>query len=207
MGRKAANLTSQTFSYLKVIKRVESNPSDKNAKWECQCICGKVVTTEGARLRRGVAKSCGCKRGALKISTMNTHGKTNTRLYRIWHSMKSRCDYDFKGSERYYGRGIKVCSDWNESFEKFHGWAVNNGYEDYLTIDRINSNGNYEPDNCRWADKLTQDNNRRSNKTIEINGEKRTIAEWSRVSGVKYETIRSRISRGCVGSDLIRVAE
>ena len=207
MGRKAIDLTGQTFGYLTVIKRDESNQSGKNAKWECLCVCGSTTITEGAKLRKGIAKSCGCKRGVLKISTMNTHGKTNTRLYRIWHSMKSRCDYDFKGSERYRGRGIKVCSDWNDSFYKFYDWAISNGYSDFLTIDRIDSNGNYEPSNCRWADKLTQDNNRRSNKTLEINGESRTIAEWSRISRVKYETIRSRISRGCAGSDLIRAAE
>lgn len=118
--------------------------------------------------------------------------------------MKSRCNYDFKGSERYYGKGIKVCEDWENGFESFRDWAMDNGYTDDLTIDRIDSDGNYEPSNCRWAGKLTQDNNRNSNKKIEINGELHTIAEWSRISGVKYETIRSRLSRGKSGNDLIK---
>ena len=202
MGRKAIDLTGQTFSYLTVIKQVELQ--SKNAKWECRCVCGKTIVTEGARLRKGVAKSCGCKRGVLKVATMQTHGKTNTRLYRIWHSMKSRCDYDFKGSERYFGRGIKVCAEWNGSFVKFHDWAINNGYQDNLTIDRIDSNGNYEPSNCRWANKITQDNNRSLNKFIEINGESHTIAEWARLTGIKYETIRSRVNRGVTGEDLLK---
>lgn len=202
MGRKAIDLTGQTFSYLTVIKQVLSE--SKNAKWECQCVCGKIIVTESTRLRKGNAKSCGCKRGVLKITTMNTHGKTNTRLYRIWHSMKSRCDYEFKGSERYFGRGIKVCKEWNESFESFYDWATNNGYKEDLSIDRIDSDGNYEPNNCRWADKIIQDNNRSINKIIEINGLSHTIAEWSRISGVKYETIRSRINRGVTGENLLK---
>lgn len=202
MGRKAIDITGKTFGYLTVIEKIES--TSKNAKFKCVCICGKEIETEGQKLRSGKTKSCGCRRGELKVKTMGTHGKTNTRLYRIWHSMISRCKYDFKGSERYFGRGIKVCKEWENSFEVFYEWAMLNGYKDELTIDRIDFNGNYEPSNCRWVGKLDQDNNRGSNKKIEIKGEFHTIAEWSRISGVKYETIRSRLSRGETGIDLIK---
>ena len=202
MGRKPIDIIGQTFEYLTVIEKVDCK--NKNARFKCKCVCGNETIVEGVKLRRGETKSCGCKRGRLKVKKMGTHGETKSRIYKIWHSMKSRCQYDFKGSERYYGRGIKVCAEWSDSFEAFRDWALANGYRDDLTLDRIDPNGNYEPNNCRWADKITQDNNRNSNKKIEINGELHTVAEWSRISGVKYETIRSRIASGKTGADLIK---
>lgn len=202
MGRKAIDLIGQRFGKLTVIEKAET--LNKNARFKCRCDCGNEIITESQKLRNGKTNSCGCLRIEAIKKANTTHGQTKTRLYTIWHSMKSRCNYDFKGSERYYGRGIKVCEDWENSFESFRDWAMDNGYVDDLTIDRIDSDGNYEPSNCRWVGKLTQDNNRNSNKKIEINGELHTIAEWARISGVKYETIRSRLSRGKSGNDLIK---
>lgn len=203
MGRKAKDISGEVFGYLTVISR-EMSECTKNANWLCECHCGKKIVTGGNRLRAGKVCSCGCMRGALKIATMGTHGKTNSRIYKIWHSMKSRCDYSFKGSERYHGRGIKVCNEWSESFQAFMNWAMSNGYSDELSIDRINSNGDYSPDNCRWATLEVQNNNKSSNVLVDIDGEKKTIAEWARLSGLKYETIRSRISRGVTGKRILQ---
>ena len=205
MGRPFKDLSGNTYGFLNVLKKAET--TGKNARWECRCICGKITTVESRKLRTGKIKSCGCKRGILKIQSMGTHGKTNTRLYSMWHSMKSRCNYDTKGSERYYGRGIKVCSEWEHDFIAFHNWAVNNGYKDNLSIDRIDNNKGYSPDNCRWVDLDIQNNNRSTNKYLEIEGEEKTIAEWAKITGIKYETIRSRLARGITGKALIKRGE
>lgn len=203
MGRTAKDISGKIFGYITVISR-EHSECKKNAKWLCECHCGKKFVTEGNRLRGGKVNSCGCMRGQLKIATMGTHGKTNSRLYKIWRSMKSRCSYSSKGAERYHGRGIKVCDDWSNSFDEFMDWSLVNGYSDDLSIDRIDPDGHYCPENCRWATLEVQNNNKASNFFVDIDGEKKTIAEWSKFSGIKYETIRSRISRGITGKRLLQ---
>lgn len=196
MGRPHIDLSGQKFSELTVVGR-DTTKRGKGAYWICRCSCDNTTSTEGAKLRKGKTKSCGCKRGKLKIETMGTHGMTNTRLYRIWHSMKSRCKYKSTNNyERYGGRGIKVCAEWDKNFELFARWAHSNGYKDYLSLDRENFDGNYEPSNCRWVKKVEQDNNRSSNRHIEHNGKQCTIAEFARIRGLKYETVRSRIRAG-----------
>lgn len=119
-----------------------------------------------------------------------------TRLYRIWTNMKSRCtNPNIAAFKDYGGRGITVCAEWSDSFEAFRDWATANGYRDDLTLDRIDNDGNYEPENCRWEDRLVQGNNSRKNRLIEHNGETHTLAEWSRITGLSRDTIRFRIDR------------
>lgn len=122
---------------------------------------------------------------------------SRTRLYRIFDHMKQRC-YN-KNNERYkdYGkRGINVCNEWLHDFMVFREWALNNGYNDTLTIDRIDVNGNYEPSNCRWVDNLTQQNNKRDNVFLTYNGKTQTMAQWSRELGINRHTINKRHQRG-----------
>lgn len=131
----------------------------------------------------------------MKIQEQNEYG-IKSRLYGIWCAMKRRCFNQNVESYKYYGaRGVNVCNEWLD-YIPFRDWALSNGYSDDLSIDRIDVNGDYEPSNCRWADIETQMNNTRSNKRITYNGEKHTIAEWSRITGIHPTTIGSRIRKG-----------
>lgn len=128
---------------------------------------------------------------------MYKHGMRGTRLYNIWCSMKQRCcnkkDKDYK---RYGGRGIRVCDEWITDFKAFYEWSMANGYADNLTIDRIDVNGNYAPNNCRWVSVKVQNNNRRSCKLIEYNGEIHNLAQWSALLGINEITLGSRLNKG-----------
>ena len=124
-----------------------------------------------------------------------THNKSNERVYRIWKSMKKRCENpNYKWYANYGGRGIRVCDEW-QKFEPFYEWATSNGYAENLTIDRIDVNGNYEPNNCRWVDMTTQSNNKRTNRNITFNNETHTMKEWSEILGIKYSTLESRLNK------------
>lgn len=134
------------------------------------------------------------------------HGMRYSRLYNIWRSMKQRCtNPKTVNYHNYGGRGIKVCEEWSSRFMSFRDWAMENGYSDTLSIDRINSNGNYEPSNCRWVSYKAQNNNRRSNKFLELDGQKHTIAEWADITGIKLATIWARLNSGWSVKDALTI--
>ena len=183
---KIIDMIGKTFGRLTVIKRVPNK--GKNARWGCICSCGEYVEVDGCHLRNGGVKSCGC---ILKESKWNkTHGLSNSRIYEIWHGMKNRCD---NGNKNYGGRGITVCNEWKNSFDTFYEWALNNGYNETLTIDRIDVNGNYCPENCRWATITEQQNNKRTNVIIEYDGVSHTVSEWAKILNIKRETLFKRL--------------
>lgn len=163
----------------------------------CKCDCGKIVYERKSDVLKSRIKSCGCYRNDMtRIRTLkHGHAKNgkHTRIYRIWACMKSRCN-DKKGIayKDYGGRGICVCDEWNDS-SAFIDWALANGYSDNLTLDRIDVNGNYEPSNCRWITNDAQQNNRRNNVIVDIDGEKHNITEWCRLYDLPEATIKARI--------------
>jgi hypothetical protein len=127
-----------------------------------------------------------------------------TRLYRIYVNMKGRCNKQYNSRYNIYGaRGVRVCGEWQNNFETFKKWAVENGYSDNLTLDRKDNNGDYAPNNCRWVDRIIQANNTRVNRLITIDGETHTIAEWSRITGLSRDVIKYRLLSGWKGRELI----
>lgn len=156
----------------------------------CKCDCGKKKIINLNNLQRGLVKSCGCI-----VKTKN--GLSNSRIGRIYHGMIQRCynnkDLNYKN---YGGRGIVLCKEWLNNFMNFYVWAKENGYKENLTIDRIDSNGNYCPENCRWVDMKTQQNNRRNNRLLTFEGKTKTITQWAKEYKMSYRNLFYRLKNG-----------
>lgn len=194
---KVNNLTNRRFGLLTVIERAGSNARGR-ATWLCRCDCGELIVVSGNDLIQR-QRSCGCQRrkalARFNKETKTTHGMRNTRLYKEWRSMMNRCNAKSgKDYKNYAGRGITVCQEWRTSFENFRDWAHSAGYQDNLTLDRIDVNGNYDPSNCRWATLKEQANNTRSNLYLEFRGERKTAKQWADELGINYNTLHSRIT-------------
>ena len=175
---KRIDLTGQKFGKWLVL-RLDKNKTTKHASyWLCQCECGNISSVFSGNLTRGHSKSCGCQRSEISAQQAQTHGESKTRLYTIWNDMKARCSRP--GNRIYHDRGITVCEEWYKSYEAFRDWAVSNGYDDELQIDRVDNNKGYFPDNCRWVTVMQNQNNRRDNVRIKYHGEIKTLKEWSR---------------------------
>lgn len=163
---KAKDLTGQTFGRLTVIKRVESN-KDGRAQFLCKCLCGVETIKLGKLILNGHCRSCGCGEYENRVNNVTSHRLSDTRLYRIWCAMKYRCSSPtFKDHALYYDRGITVCDEWLNDFKAFYDWSMSHGYRDDLSIDRIDNNKGYSPDNCRWATALEQRLNQRPRKRV-----------------------------------------
>lgn len=202
---KVKDLTGKRFGKLVVIGIDDS--SGRKTYWFCKCDCGNTKRVRSDSLQNGSIKSCGClKKEQDEINLSSTKSKItketrgyasgNTRLYEIWQGMKRRCYNDTDARYcRYGGRGITVCDEWRNDFGSFHDWALENGYNDELTIDRIDNNGNYEPNNCRWSTMSEQCRNRSTNINIKIGNATKTLAEWCKIFDVPYSRVSARYHR------------
>ena len=190
---KQADLTGQRFGRLIVLRQ---NGIDKhhNYLWECKCDCGEITYASGTSLRRGHKRSCGCLMRDECGNRSRTHGLSRDRLYHAYYNIKQRCENPNSHAYEYYG-GRGICVEWDD-WESFRTWALENGYKEGLTLDRINVNGNYSPDNCRWITQAAQMRNTRKTRYLTYKGETKPLIEWCEVLGVNFNTASGRVTKG-----------
>ena len=192
MHRNARDLTGMVYGRLTVLRRAEPT-KDGRSRWLCRCECGTEKAIRTTKLTSGSTVSCGCHRQENKIK----HGQHGTRLYSIWSNMKQRCgNPNNTAFARYGGRGIKVCQEWASDFKNFYDWAIANGYQENLQIDRIDNDGDYTPENCRWTTAAVNLNHTSRSVEIELDGQIHTVSEWARITGIKERTIHNRMRAG-----------
>ena len=192
MKYRGIDITGKKFGMLTVLRRLKEKVKGHTV-WECLCDCGNKTIVPAYRLTSGNTKSCGCLHKLTLLERNTTHNMSYERLYIIWAGMNKRCKNPNCASYvRYGARGICVCDEWT-SFEPFRDWAFANGYAEDLSIDRIDNNGNYCPENCRWVDKKTQCRNKGNNKLITFNGVTKPLSSWAEDLGMSIQTLASRL--------------
>lgn len=198
MNKNIIDLTGKRFGLLTVIEIAGKAPNGR-IQWRCICDCGTEKIVKGHDLKSGETKSCGCYKYRKKLDSKNRIPATSKRLYKVWASMIQRCEN--KRCERYgdYGeRGIRVCDEWRKNYYSFENWALSKGYIEsakrgQCTIDRIDNNKGYCPENCRWVTNKIQCNNRRNNRLLTLNGETHTLTEWADIKGIPGQVVRDRL--------------
>ena len=197
----AIDIKGQKYGRLTVLEKSEpirfKGSGKTKIRWLCRCECGNTVVVTTGALRSGRTKSCGCyatEKQRIIGSKRKTHGMAGTRLYDIWRSMKKRCDVKTtEAYKNYGGRGIKICNEWANNYKSFYDWAISAGYKKGKEIDRIDNNGNYEPNNCRFVDEETQANNKRNVRLYTINGITKSLSQWCKDYDLDYYMVRQRI--------------
>lgn len=190
----ASSLIGKRFG--KLIVTQEWRDEKSRIQCLCQCDCGNTKTIRRDSLKNGRTSSCGCY---AKERHPKKHGLSRSRIYGIWLNMKNRClKPNAKHYEYYGGRGITVTDEWlgENGFDCFYKWAMENGYSDGLTIDRIDTNFGYAPDNCRWATMAQQVDNRSNTRYMTLNGETKSIKEWSKTTGLSRRVLYYRTTHG-----------
>jgi len=189
---KLIDIMGQKFGRLTVISRAENGKTGQ-PRWNCKCDCGGKTITLGGDLRSGGTKSCGCLQRELLVMKNTTHGMGKTPIYKNWKDMRKRClNPSSREYKHYGGRGITVCDRWMK-FENFYGdmGEKPNG----TSIDRIDNNKGYSPDNCRWATQKEQTRNQRTNRIIKYEGKEQCLAVWAEELGIKYTTLWHRLEK------------
>ena len=193
---KIIDLTGKKFGRWYVIDRAKEFPNNKGVMWHCRCDCGTERAVLSYNLISGKSRGCGCERKEKLKSMFATHGCSKTRLYAIYKGMHARCYNKNMPAYKYYGkRGISICEEWLSDFIKFKEWSIENGYTDGMSIDRIDVNGNYCPENCRWVTMKKQQNNKINSVFLSINDTRFTIAEWAEMLNTNKQTLYSKFQR------------
>lgn len=193
---KKRDLTGQKFGRLLVLHDTGERKRGY-VVWHCRCDCGNEVDVRGSHLTSGNTTSCGCYGRECVAERSTTHGMARQGethpVYWVWRYMLQRCENPNNPAYKDYGgRGIKVCEEWHDP-QVFIDWALTNGWQEGLSIDRIDNNGNYEPSNCRWTTQKEQARNKRNNRLITFNGKTQCLADWAEETGIKRQTLASRI--------------
>lgn len=191
------DLKGQRFGKLTVVDRAENHVSKGGhifAQWKCVCDCGKETIVQAGSLKRGTTQSCGCLQRETAAKLKAKHGHSYDRLYNIWNHMKQRCQNPNNDSYGIYGaEGKMVCDEWAQDFTAFYNWAIENGYTDDLTIDRIDGTKGYSPDNCRWATRKEQANNTRNTCFVVYKGEQKSLSQLAEETGKSKRILYDRI--------------
>ena len=194
---KQRDLVGHQFNKMTVIGTSQKKCANKNFMyWTCQCECGNIKEVREDHIFDGKIISCGCHKDKLTRERMKTHEDSSSSLYGRWSHIKGRCCCPTDDAYVNYGsRGITMCDEWTNSYESFRDWSLANGYQPDLSIDRIDNNKGYSPENCRWASVKIQANNKRNNHMITYNGETHTLAEWAEMLGLTQATLRQRLNK------------
>ena len=190
------NIIGKKFGRLRVVEYIGPDSRGRSVM-RCTCDCGNQKNAHIGALRSGDAKSCGCITRENNATRAAKHNSSYTKLYKVWRHIKDRCfNENTENYKHYGGRGITMCSEWKDSFIAFQEWALTAGYKEGMSIDRINVDGDYSPDNCRWTTSLEQARNKRNSWRITINGENKHATEWCAIYNVSYGAAYSRKRKG-----------
>lgn len=198
---KFLDLTGLTFGRLRVLGVAGRDAANK-ITWNCVCECGNSKLGITQYLKNGMTDSCGCRRTEQRIEQSTSHGMRSTITYRSWSAMKTRCtNPNVESYKNYGGRGIKICERWND----FANFLADMGERPSLahSLDRENTNGDYEPGNCRWATRVVQSNNSRANVRLKHDGMNLTLAEWSRITRIDMRTLSGRLANGWSPAEIL----
>ncbi len=202
MPARIVDMTGKRFANVIAVRPAGQNKS-RGLTWDFVCDCGAEFQATGSEVRYGRIKSCPSCAAKKKRAATTSHGLSSSPSYRIWSAMKTRCSNpNFVAYAEYGGRGISVCQRWDESFLNFLE-DMGERPTPIHTVERNDTNGDYEPSNCRWATPAEQANNKRNNRRIEIEGEIRTLAQWANHVGINESSMRARLAKGITGAQLL----
>lgn len=199
---KSKNLTGQRFGRITVIERANDYISPKGCHrpmWLCRCDCGNEVVIDPSKLKSEHTQSCGCLKNEKARERLKKHGMSHTKTHQEWIGIRQRClNPNCKDYKDYGARGITMCDRWRDSFEAFYEDVskLKHFEEKEYTLNRIDNDGNYEPNNVEWASAITQQNNKRSNRLITYEGKTQTVAQWAREMNMSYSKLINRIYLG-----------